>query len=144
VAGHRASGHLGGALDNRRDIGDLAASVGALRPRPARLTQRRQPLAPQGSTGQHVEPRIEGLGRAMLAHVVRIRMSETSGNLFGRAALPQLGLDRLPQPGIQEFPLPPGLTRSGGGQGLRRAGAIGAAPRGVASRLAAEGAGGTP
>ena len=45
VAGHRAGGHLGGALDNRRDMGDLARSIRAPRPRPAcfaRLTQRRR------------------------------------------------------------------------------------------------------
>ena len=52
VAGHRAGGHLGGALDNRRHMGNLAASVCSSRPRPTRLaclTQRRQQLAPQGN-----------------------------------------------------------------------------------------------
>ena len=37
VAGHRAGGHLGGALGNGRHVGDLAASIGPSRPRPARL-----------------------------------------------------------------------------------------------------------
>ena len=58
VAGHRAGGHLGGTLGNRRHIGDLAASVCPSRPRPtrlARLTQRRQQFAPQGSAGQHIQ-----------------------------------------------------------------------------------------
>ena len=103
--GHRAGGHLGGALDQRCHMGALAASVCSSRPRPtrlARLTERRQPLAPEGSVGQHIEPRIEGLGRELFPHVVRIRVSEASGNLFRRAALSQLCLDILPQPGGQE------------------------------------------
>ncbi len=90
VAGHRAGGHLGGALGNRRHMGDLAASICPPRPRPtrlARLTQRRQQFAPQGSAGQHIQPRIDGLGREVFLHVVRIRASEAPGNLLGRAAL---------------------------------------------------------
>jgi hypothetical protein len=48
----------------------------------------------------------------------------------------------LPQPGIQEFAGSPWLTGSGDRLDLRRTGAIGAASRAVASRLAAQGAGG--
>ena len=44
VAGDRAGGHLGRALDNRRHIGDLAASGGASCPRPTRLAH----LTPRG------------------------------------------------------------------------------------------------
>ena len=82
--------HVGGALGNRRHIGDLAASIDPSRPRPtrlARLTQRRQQFAPQGAAGQHIQARIDGLGRELFPHVVRIRASEAPGNLFGRAAL---------------------------------------------------------
>ena len=52
VARYRAGGHLGGALGNRRHVGDLAPSVCPSCPRPtrlARLTQGRQQLAPQGA-----------------------------------------------------------------------------------------------
>ena len=145
VAGHRAGGPLGGALGNRRHIGDLAASIRPSRPRPtrlARLTQRRQQFAPQGSAGQHIEPHLDRLGRELFPHVVRIRALETSGTLLGRAALGPLRPHVLPQPGIQEFAGSPWLTGSGGRLDLRRTGAIGAAPRAVASRLAAHGAGG--
>ena len=50
VARHRVGNHLGGALGNRRHIGDLAPSIRSPCPRPARfarLTQRRQQFAPQ-------------------------------------------------------------------------------------------------
>ena len=144
MAGHRAGGHLGGALGNRRHIGDLAPSIRPSRPRPARLaclTQRGQQFAAQGAAWQHIQRRIDGLGRELFPHVVRIRASEASGNLLGRAALAQVGPDILPQPGIQEFARPPRLTGSGGRLCLRRAGAIGAAPRRVAGQLAAHGAG---
>ena len=89
VARHRAGGHLGGARGNRRHVGDLAASVGPSRPRPtrlARLTQRGQPFAAQGSTWQHIQPHRDGLGRKLCAHVVRIRAVEPPGNLLRRAA----------------------------------------------------------
>ena len=128
MARHGAGGHLGGALGNRRHVGDLAASVGASRPRPARLarlTQRGQQFAPQRATGQHIQPHIDGLGRELFPHVVRIRASETSGNLLGRAALGQLRPHILPQPGIQEFAGAPWLTGSGRRLDLRRAGTIG-------------------
>ena len=94
VAGHRAGGHVGRALGNRRHIGELAPSIGPSRPRPARLarlTQRRQQFAPQGAAWQHIQARIDGLCRELFPHVVRIRAFEAPGNLFGRAALGQVG-----------------------------------------------------
>ena len=145
VAGYHAGGHFGGTFGNRRHVGDLAASVCSSRPRPAglaRLTQRGQQLAPQRTTGQHIQRDIDRLGRELFPHVVRIRASETSGNLLGRAALGQLRPHVLPQLGIQEFAGSPWLTGSGSGLGLRRTGAIEVASRAVASRLAAHGAGG--
>ena len=147
VAGHRAGRHLGGTFVNRRHVGDLAASIRPSRPgsaRLARLTQRRQPCAAQGSAWQHIQPHIDGLRRQVFPHVVRIRASEASSNLLRRAALHQLCLDLLPQPRVEEFAWPPRVTGAGDRQGLRRTGAIGSASRGVASRLAADGAGGSP
>ncbi len=144
VARHRAGGHLGGALGNGRHIGDLAASVGAARPRPTRLaglTQCGQQCTPQFAPGQHIQAHIDGLRRQLFPHVVRIRALEPSGNLLGRAALGQLRPHVLPQPGIQEFARSPWLTGSGGRQRLRRAGPIGAAAHRVAGLLAAHGAG---
>jgi hypothetical protein len=141
VARHRAGGHLGGALGNGRHVGNLAASVGAARPRPARLarlTQCRQQFTPQFATGQHIQAHIDGLRRQLFPHVARIRASEASGNLFGRAALRQLCLDILPQPGIQEFARPPRLTGSGSRLGLCGAGPIGMASRRVAGVFAAQ------
>ena len=70
-------------------------------------------------------------------------MSETPGNLFGRAAPSQMGLDILPEPRVQEFTRPPGLTGSSCRQTLRRAGPIGVAAR-VAHVLATHGTGGPP
>ena len=117
VARHGAGGHLGGALGNRRHIGDLAPSIGPSCPRPtrlARLTQCRQQFAPQRAAGQHIQAHIDGLRRKLFTHVVRIRASETPGNLLGRAALGQLRPHVLPQPGIQEFARPSRLTGSAG------------------------------
>ena len=145
VAGYGTRGHLSGALGNRRHIGDLAASIGSPRPRlacRARLTQRGQQFAPQGAAGQHIQARLDGLGRQLFAHIVRIRALEPSGHLFGRAAFGQLCPDVLPQPGIQECARSPQLTSPRRCQGVRRAGPIGGAPR-VAGVLAAHGAGGT-
>ena len=145
VARYGAGRHLGRALRDRRHVGDLAPSIRPSRPRPprlARLTQCRQQFTSQGAAGQHIEPHIDRLGRELFPHVVRIRALESSGNLFGRATLGQLRPHVLPQPGIQEFAGSPWLTGSGGRQRLRRTGAIGAAPRGVAAQLAAHGAGG--
>ena len=147
VARHGAGGHLGGALGNRRHVGDLAASICPSRPRPARLarlTQCGQQFAPQGAAGQHIQARIDGLGREVLLHVVRIRASEAPGNLFRRAALGQMCPHILPQPGVEEFARSPRLTGPGGRQRLCRAGPIGSAPRHVAGLLAAHGAGGPP
>ena len=127
VARHGAGGHVGGALGNRRHVGDLATSIRPPRPRPARLarlTQRRQQFAPQGAAWQHIQAHIDGLGRELFAHVVRIRAFETPGNLLGRAALGQLRPHVLPQPGIQEFARSPWLTGPGGRQRLRRTGTI--------------------
>jgi len=145
VARHGAGGHLGGALGNRRHVGNLAAAIRPSRPRPARLarlTQRGQQFAPQGAAWQHIQRRIDGLGREVSPHVVRIRASEAPGNLFGRAALSQVYPDVLPQPGGHEFPRPPRLTCPGCCQCLRRAGPIESAPRYVAGQLTAHGAGG--
>ena len=88
VARHRAGGHLGGALGNRRHVGNLAASVCPSRPRPtrlARLTECGQQFAPQGSAGQHIQAHTDGLGRKLFPHVVRIRALEPPSNLLGRA-----------------------------------------------------------
>lgn len=144
--GHRAGRYLDWTFVNRRHVGDLAASIRPSRPRAARLvrlTQCTQQLTAQSSAWQHIAPRIDRLGRTMLAHVVRIRVSESPGNLLRRVALPQLGLDMLPQPGIHEFARAPRLTGPSSRQCLRRAGQIGAVSRGVASQLAADGAGGS-
>jgi len=147
VARHRAGGHLSGAFDNRRQVGERAPSIDSSRPRPARLarlTERRQQFAPQRAPGQHLQPHIDRLGRELFPHVVRIRTFEPSGNLLGRAALSQMGPDILPQPGIQEFAGAPWPTSSGGRLCLRRTGAVGTAPCGVAGVFAAHGAGGAP
>jgi len=48
------------------------------------------------------------------------------------------------QPGIQDFPRSSRLTGSDGRLGVSGVGPIGTAPRGVARRLAAHGAGGSP
>jgi hypothetical protein len=145
VAGHRTGGHLGGTLGERRHIGDLPASIGPSRPRATRLAglpQRGQQFAAQGTAGQHIQRRIDGLGRKLFGHVVRIRAAEAPGNLFRRTAVFEVGLDILPQPGIQEFARSPWLTGSGDRLSLRRADAIGVAPRRVAGAFPAEGAGG--
>ena len=147
VAGHRAGRDLGGALGQRRHVGDLAASIGPPRPRAAclaRLTQRRQQFAAPGSAGQHRQAPIDGLGREVFPHVVRIRALETSGNLLGRAALRQMRPHILPQPGIQEFAGSPWLARPTGCSRVCRARAIQAAPSRVAGALTAHGAGRSP
>jgi len=144
VARHRAGHHLGGTHGNRRHMGDLAPSIPSPRPRPPRfacLTQRRQQCAPQDAAGQHIQTRIDGLGRQLFPHIVRIRAFEPPGNLLGRAALGQMRSDVLPQPGIQEFAQSPRLTGSGGCLRLSGVGTIGTAPRRVAGVFAAQGAG---
>ena len=144
VARYGAGRDLGGAFDNRRHVGDLAASIRPSRPRSAclaRLTHRRQQLAPQRTAWPHIQAYIDGLGREVFPPVVRIRASEASRTLFGRAALSQRGPHILPQPGIQEFPSPPRLMDSRGRQCLRGAGPIGTTLRGVAGIFAADRAG---
>ncbi len=86
VTRHGASAHVGGTLGDGRHVGNLAAAVCASCPRPAglaRLTQRRQQLAPQRSAWQHIQAYIDGLGREVFPHGVRIRASEPPGNLLG-------------------------------------------------------------
>ena len=144
---HRAGRDFGRTLGHWRHVGDVAASIGPPRPRSAclaRLTERRQQCAPQDSAWQQRQAHIDGFGREVFPHVVRIRTLETSGNLFGRVALRQMLPHIRPQPGIQECAGAPGLTGSSGGLDLCRTGAIRAASRAVAGRLAAHGAGGRP
>ncbi len=105
VARYRARPHRGGAPGHRRHRRDLTPSIRSPRPRPARLaplTQRHQQFALQGAAGQHLQAHVEGLGRELCAHVVRIRAAKVPGNLFRRAALGQLRLHVLPEPRIQE------------------------------------------
>ena len=93
-------------LGHRRHMGNLAAAVCASRPRLARLarlTQRRQQFTAQGAAGQYIEPRIDRLGRELCAHVVRIRASEASGNLFGRAAFSRCILTYCHSQGSRSF-----------------------------------------
>ncbi len=90
VALHRTGGHLSGPLGERRHLGDLAPSIGPSRPRSTRLArppQGCQQFAPQGPTGQDIQARIDGLGRQLFRHVVRIRASEPSSNLLRRTPL---------------------------------------------------------
>jgi hypothetical protein len=146
VTGHRAGGHLGGTLRDGRHIGNLATAIGSSRPRAprlARLPQRGQQLTAQGAAGQHIQARIDGLGRELVPHVVRIRASEASGDLLWRAALSQMAPHVLPEPRIQEFPRAQWVTGSGGRLDLRRTGALGTASCGVPGHLAAHVAGGT-
>ena len=128
VARHRPRGHLGGPRGDRRHIGNLAPSIRSPRPRAtclACLSQRRHQLTAQRTTGQHIQTGIDGFSRQVFAHVVRIRVSEASSNLLGRAALPQMCLDVLPQPRVQKFARSPWVMSSGGRVALRRTGAIG-------------------
>ena len=147
MARHRAGGHLRGALSNRRHMENLASSIGPSRPRSARLarlTERRQQLATQGSAWQHIQRHIDGLCREVFPHVVRIRALEPPGNLLGRAALGQMRPHALPEPRVEECARPPRLTCAGCGPRLCGAGAIRVTSRGVAAQLAAHGAGGSP
>ena len=124
---HRAGRDLGGALGNRCHVGDLAASIGSSCPRLvrfARLTQCSQQFTPQGAAGQYIQAGIDGLGRQLFPHIVRVRALEPSSNLFGRAALGRLCPDVVPQPGIQEFARSPRLTGPRQRQGLCRVGPI--------------------
>ena len=146
VAGYGAGGYLRRARGNGRHVRDLATSVRPSRPRPtrlARLTQRGQQFASQAAAGQHIQACIDGLGREVFTHVVRIRALEPPGNLLGRTPFGQLCSDVLPQPGIQEFAWSPRLTGPRRGQRVRGARPIGA-PHRVAGPLAAYGAGRSP
>jgi hypothetical protein len=146
VARYGTGGHFGRTLGDWRHIGNLAAAVNPPCSRPtrlARLTQSGQQCAPQRATRQHIESRVDRLGRELCVQVIRIRASEASGNLLRRAALSQLRLDILPQPGSQECARPPRLTGLGSRQCLRRAGPIGSAPRRGAGIVTAQGAGGS-
>ncbi len=104
----------------------------SLRPRPtglAGLTQGGQQFAPQRPPRQHVQPHVDGFGREVFPHVVRIRASEASGNLLGRAALVRCVLTYCHSQGSRSFLGAPWLTGSGRRVALRRTGPIGAAPR---------------
>ena len=109
---------------------------------PCAPTQRHQQFTAQCAAWQHIQAHIVGLGRALFPHVIRIRVSKASGNLFGRAALGQMYLDILPQPGIQAFARSSLLTGPGCRLRLGRAGAIGTAPCRIAG-VSAHGARGT-
>ena len=113
VARHCAGNRFGRALSHRRHIGKLAPSIRSPRPRPPRfacLTQCCQQFAPQRAAGQHIEPRIDRLGREVLAHVVRIRTLKPPSNLLRRAALHQMclcqGPSKCPQFGSSTSPHP--------------------------------------
>ena len=147
VAGDGAAGHFCGAIGNRRHVEELPPSIRAARSRAARfarLTECRQQFLTQRSPWQHIQGRVDGFGREVFPHLVRIRASEASDNLLGRAALAQVGPDILPEPRVQEFAWPPRLTRSADRVGLRRAGTIGMAACCVAGIFAAQRAGRPP
>ena len=122
MARHRAGGHLSGTLGDGRHVGNLAAAVWASCPRStglANLTQRRQQLASQCASRQHIQTGIDGFCREVFSHIVRIRALEAISHLFWRAARPQLRLNLLLQPRVKEFPSPSWMMRSGGGVALR-------------------------
>ena len=137
-----AAGHFCGAVGNRRDVGELAASIRPPRSRAARLarlTECRQQCLTQRTTWQHVHRRVDGFGREVFPPVIR-SASEAAGNLFGRAPLDQVGPDILPEPRVPELTWPSRLTRPSCRQVLRRAGSIRVVPR-VTRVFAAHGAG---
>ena len=82
-------------------------------------------------------------GQVRMLDVVRIRVSETSSHLLGRAALGQMRPHILPQPGLPGVSAVVAADGLGWPPGCDRGGPIGTAPRGVARRLAAHGAGGS-
>ena len=98
VAGYGTGRHFGRTLGHRRHGGDLAAPI-----RPSRLTPRRQQCAPQRTAWQYIQAHLDRLSRQLFAHVVRIRVFETPGNLLRRAALDQMRPHVLPQPRVHEF-----------------------------------------
>jgi hypothetical protein len=143
VARHRPGCDLGRSLGNWRHVRNLAAAVCASYPRSAglaSLTLRRHQLASQCASRQHIQTGIDGFGREVFSHIVRIRASEATSNLFWRAARRQLCPDMLPQPRVKEFPWPPWIMSSGGGVALRRTGSVWTAACRVAGDLATQGA----
>lgn len=104
---------------------------------PARLPQGRQPFSPQGTTWQHLQPRLDGFSRQPLAHVVRIPATQTSHNLLGRAARGQVCPDRRLQPWVTEFSRAPWVVSSDICVALRRTGPGGTVGCRVLSDLAA-------
>ena len=75
VARHRAGGHVGRALGNRRHVGELAPSVGPPRSRPARLVPAATRSAVRSAAcrvAAHTGPYGWSLPR-LFPHVVRIR-----------------------------------------------------------------------
>ena len=72
--------------------------------------ERGQQLGAQASTWQHIQGGIDALVRESRPYVVRLRVSETPGNLFGRTSLVQVGADIGPEPRVQELARPSWLT----------------------------------
>jgi len=146
VARHGPGGHVGRPFRDRSHVGNLAPAVSASRSRAtglASLPQGGQQFRPQDSTRQHIQGCVDGFGREVFPHVIRIRASKTASNLFGRAASGQLCGDVLPQPRVEEFPRAPWVMGSGRRVVLRRASAIGTASDRVSDHLATQGGGGT-
>ena len=78
VAGHRAGGHLRGALSNRRHVGDLAPSVCPSRPRPSRLARRFSAHGAGGASqhsGHHPQRMTMGQTYAQSPTVFRTHVS---------------------------------------------------------------------
>ena len=129
MARHGAGDHLGGALGNRRHIGNLTASVGPARPRPARLaslTQRRQQFTPQFATGQHIQAHIDGLAEVVSPYL-RIRASEPPAICSGEQPSASCIWTYCHSQGSRSFVIA-AADRLEPSPGLRRAGPIGAAP----------------
>ena len=72
--------------------------------------ERGQQLGAQASTWQHIQGGIDALVRESRSYVVRLCVSETPGNLFGRTSLVQVGADIGPEPRVQELARPSWLT----------------------------------
>jgi len=111
VARDGAARHFRVAVGNRRDVGELAASIRPPRSRAARLarlTEGRQQFLTQRATWQHVQGRVDGFGREVFLPVARLRVSAAPGKLFGRTHLDQMGPDILPPPRVQQCTRPPG------------------------------------
>lgn len=146
VARHSSGGDVGRSFGDRGHIGNLAPAVSASRPWATSLAsqpQGGQQFAPQAPPWQHIQGRVDGFGREVFAHVIRIRASETPSNLLRRAACGQLCGDVLPQPRVEEFPDASWVMGSGRRVALCRAGAIGTASGRVPGHLATQGTGGS-